>query len=249
MGYNMRNEKISVCMATYNGDIYLKKQLDSILYQLVDGDELIIVDDKSIDNTVKIIMSYNDPKIKLYINEYNCGVNRSFEKAISLAHNDFIFLSDQDDIWTKNRVLTMLNILINTNIAVVCGNSLYIDKNDNEIEFNIPPLYESDSNFIFRNLFKIFIGKGSYFGCAMAFKREFIKYILPFPKYIESHDLWIVKASILQNRCYHLNKIVLFRRIHGNNASVLRRRLFKKIISRLIFVISIIDLKIRECVK
>lgn len=242
----MRNEKISVCMATYNGELYLRKQIDSILCQLVDGDELIIIDDGSKDSTVDIIMSYSNIKIKFHSNIFNCGVNKSFEKAIKLAHNDFIFLSDQDDIWADNRISIMLKVLNNRNVEVVFGNSKFIDRNDYEISYRINPLIEADSTYTLKNLYRIFLGKGAYFGCALAFKKKFTKYILPFPRYIESHDLWIAKASILQKKCFNLEAIVLYRRIHGRNASVLQRSMFKKIVSRIIFLISIIDLKMRE---
>lgn len=61
--------KISVCMATYNGEKYIKEQIDSILCQLSENDELIISDDRSKDRTIDIIKSYNDSRIKLYIHE------------------------------------------------------------------------------------------------------------------------------------------------------------------------------------
>jgi glycosyltransferase involved in cell wall biosynthesis len=242
----MRLERISVCMATYNGSKYLTDQLNSILKQLIDGDELIIVDDYSTDSTLNILRGFKDSRIKLIVNKANIGVNKSFEKAIASSKNEFIFMADQDDIWYENRVEKMLNILKRNDINLVSGNSRFIDSNGNEFYYPIIALKENESRKTLKNLFKIFLGKGAYCGCAMAFRRELLNIILPFPDYIESHDLWIAKASILQKKSYHLEDIVLYRRIHGSNASIIQRPLIMKIWSRFIFFISIINLICRN---
>ena len=90
---------ISVCIATYNGEKFIQKQIKSILSQISLNDEVIVVDDLSSDNTVKIIESLNDKRIKIYLNNKNQREVYSFNRAIELAKNNFIFLSDQDDIW------------------------------------------------------------------------------------------------------------------------------------------------------
>ena len=245
-GFGMRSEKISVCMATYNGAKYIAAQIDSILQQLLAEDELIIVDDHSTDSTVDIIRNFKDPRIKWTVNEKNIGVNRSFEKAISLSGNAYIFMADQDDIWHKDRVAKMLDILKRDKVSLESGNSLFIDANGEETTYPIPPLKESDSGRTFKNLRGIFLGKASYYGCTMAFKSELKKVILPFPKNIESHDLWIAKAAILQKRNYHTEDIVLHRRVHGGNASIIERSMGKKIRSRFIFLESMLRLIIRN---
>ena len=101
---------ISVCMASFNGNKYIKKQLDSILSQLGIDDEVIIVDDASEDDTVSTIMNFNDPRIKLFENENNTGVIASFERSITLAKGEIIFLSDQDDIWLPNKIQKMMSL-------------------------------------------------------------------------------------------------------------------------------------------
>ena len=100
-------------MATYNGGKYIKEQIDSILLQLKEEDELVISDDGSIDDTVQIIKSYSDPRIRLFFhlkpsdqNEWSkpALISSNFENALRRAKGDFIFLSDQDDIWLPNKV-------------------------------------------------------------------------------------------------------------------------------------------------
>ena len=92
---------ISIAMATYNGEKFLRYMLDSILSQTYQDIELIICDDNSSDSTCLILKEYekNNSRIKLYFNESNLGFIKNFEKAISLCSGDYIALSDQDDIW------------------------------------------------------------------------------------------------------------------------------------------------------
>ncbi len=113
-------KKISVCMATYNGAAYIKKQMDSILSQeLEEGYEMEVVvsDDNSTDNTIEVLESYHDDRIKIFhhaphprYKHYNAlmSAGKNFENAIMHASGDVIFLSDQDDVWYPHKVRTML---------------------------------------------------------------------------------------------------------------------------------------------
>lgn len=242
----MRNRPISVCMATYNGSLYLRPQIASILDQLSIEDELVIVDDCSSDSTVEIVRSFKDCRIShLIINKTNRGVNRSFECAMSKAKNQIIFLADQDDIWPDNRVNAMVDVLSCDKVRLVSGNSRYIDAQGHDIDFPVAPLREEYSKSTLKNIFRIFMGSGAYFGCAMAFKKTLNRTILPFPDYIESHDLWIAMASLLDGSSRHLDAIVLLRRVHGKNESIVKRTFHEKVWSRCIHFASIIHLAIR----
>ncbi len=226
---------VSVCMATYNGELFLKQQIDSILTQLEIEDELIISDDNSIDGTLDIIYNYQDKRIKLFINETNLGVNRNFEIAISKSINEIIILADQDDIWSLNR-LEIFKQSFKKNIVLVSTNFDHIDRNENLIEFQFSKLKSGDSKRYISNIFRIFLGRANYYGCAMAFRRKFLDIILPFPRNIESHDLYIAMAANVYGSNLHLDDITLTRRIHGNNLSVVNRNVFYKVLTRFIFM-------------
>ena len=101
----MSNIRVSVAMATYNGEKYIKEQIDSILNNLEKSDELIISDDGSKDGTIKIIQEYQkkDSRIKLYDGPKN-GVKQNFANAIKNCSGEYIFLADQDDIWNDKKV-------------------------------------------------------------------------------------------------------------------------------------------------
>lgn len=242
----MKNPKISVCMATYNGEKYIKEQIESIIKNLNAEDEVIIVDDKSKDKTVSIIKSYNDKRIVLIKNEKNLGVNKSFEIGINNCKNEYIFLADQDDIWIDGRVNKMLESLIENQKSIVAGNQEFIDSFGKKIDYSTLELDMNDSEKKIKNMYRIFRGNAYYTGCAMAFKRDIKNKILPFPNYIESHDLWIAKIGILENTIFHLQEKVLKRRIHGSNVSIGNRSLTKKIKSRVIFLISVIEILIKR---
>lgn len=231
----MHKEPISVCMACYYGEEYIEEQMISILRQLGADDELIIIDDHSQDKTGQIVQGMNDKRIRYIFNEKNLGVNRSFEKAIKMAKNNYVFMADQDDIWTEGRVEAMMQKL-QAGTLLVSGNSTAIDAKGNPSDYELGMLSQTDSKAYGKNILRIFTGKAYYYGCAMAFRRELRKVILPFPTYIESHDLWIAMAANLLKSNAHLEQIVLKRRIHGKNASVLQRPLKEKLFSRWIFV-------------
>jgi glycosyltransferase involved in cell wall biosynthesis len=237
---------ISVCIASYNGAKFIKLQLDSIIKELEDDDEIIIVDDGSSDHTIEVIRSINDERIKIFLNDNNKGHVFSFGRAIALAAKDIIFMSDQDDIWIEGRVALIKEKLLNSNLMLVSSNSIFIDSIGEEIDFKVDGV---NSNFSYKNLsniIDIFKGKGNYYGCAMAFKKELMELFLPIPDYVESHDLWIAMAANISKSNLHCDEATLYRRVHGANASIVKRKLYLKLWSRIIFMRSMFHLFFRK---
>jgi len=194
---------------------------------------------------LKIIKSISDYRIKIFLNEINRGHVYSFGRAIELASNDIIFMSDQDDIWLDGRITLMKNKLLNANVMLLSSNTNFIDSKGNKINYSLNHLSSKTSNNHISNIKDIFLGKGYYYGCAMALKKELKNIILPIPNYVESHDLWIALAANIKKSNIHCNESTLNRRIHGGNASIVSRRLLNKLWSRIIFIISIVHLFIR----
>lgn len=232
-------------MATYNGEGHITEQTFSILEQLTSDDELIVVDDSSIDNTIQVIKKINDCRIRIYINEKNRGHVFSFARAISLAKNEIIFLSDQDDIWIKGRVALMKKKLLDTGVLVVSSNFDIMNMVGEIKKFTNSPLKSKDSTRYFYNILGIFLGKRGYYGCTMAFRKKIIDLVLPIPFYIKAHDLWIAVASNLIRSNAHIEEITLIRRIHNTNLSNPHRKLSSKLYTRLILSVSILSLIFR----
>ncbi|WP_294962758.1 glycosyltransferase [Sulfurimonas sp.] len=239
----------SICIATYNGEKYISEQLSSILKQINKNDEIIIINDCSTDNTLMLIEQIHDIRIKIYNNIKNKGHVYSFSKAIGLANNEIIFLSDQDDIWVENRFNIMKDKLIKSNSSLLTSNFStfnYIYKSDYVFKDNLNPVQESESFCNIKNIIKIFLGKISYYGCCMVIKHDIKEIIYPIPKYIESHDIWIALIANLLGKNLHINDMSLFRRIHDNNVSVKSKRKILKILkTRVIFSISIFNILYR----
>ncbi|MGF3053837.1 glycosyltransferase [Microbacterium sp. YY-03] len=220
------SDTVSVCVATYNGGKYVKHQLTSILDQLGPDDEIIIVDDASTDDTVAIIERMGEPRISVTRNVSNLGYVRTFERAVSLARGDIVFLSDQDDEWMSGRVGAMC--AAHQRGAVVAGNLVLLG-NDAPLPHPITrrPWYltRPSSRHTVRNRIKVLGGVAPYFGCAMSIRREFLDVILPFPERLtESHDLWIAIAANTAGEMVHLGTPVIRRRLHDSNASPSRPR-------------------------
>ena len=123
--------KTSVALCSYNGERYIGKQLESILFQTLPVDEIVICDDGSSDNTLSIvnaIRSQTDILIRLYVNDKNIGCRANFQKALGLCIGDIIFFSDQDDIWIPDKVERIMKWFgINSDKEVVFTNGTYID--------------------------------------------------------------------------------------------------------------------------
>src|SRR4051812_32739045 len=118
----------SVCMAIYNGEKYVSRQLQSIIDQLSDDDEVILIDDCSTDATVEVVKGLNDSRIMLNTNDRNRREVYSFSRAISLARHQNIFLSDQDDIWLPGRVTLMTQVLQTS--LLVTSNFDWVDQDE-----------------------------------------------------------------------------------------------------------------------
>ena len=95
---------ISVCMATYNGEKYIRQQICSIISQIGEGDEVIISDDGSTDSTLDTIRSMADSRIRIVKGPCRRSPTLNFENALSHAQGDYIFLADQDDVWLPGKV-------------------------------------------------------------------------------------------------------------------------------------------------
>lgn len=202
---------VSVCMATHNGDAFLKEQIDSILSQLDLADELIIADDNSSDDTVQIIDTYNDPRIKLVRHKSAIGVSRNFESALNECKGDYIFLTDQDDVWLPDKKRISLEYLRHYDLVV--SDCLIVDKSLAPEHSSFYNLNGSKKGFL-KNLIK-----NSYMGCCMAFRRGLLKFALPFPLDIPMHDQWIGMVGELHGKVHFMNEVLIYHRKHLSNVT------------------------------
>lgn len=234
-----RDYIISVAMATYNGEKYIKEQLDSILKQLNNNDEIVISDDGSTDNTINIINSYNDKRIRIIEGPHK-GVKQNFANAINKCKGKYIFLSDQDDIWEVNKVNAVLEIFKKENCTLIVHNASIVDNAMKELSPSSTFKWRKSKKGIIKNIYK-----NSYIGCCMAFDRKIKNSILPIPDDIEMHDQWIGLIAEKKGKSTFIkDKLIKYRR-HGENSSDMTHHPILKMIKNRITLIK----ELRRCIQ
>jgi glycosyltransferase involved in cell wall biosynthesis len=209
--------KISIAMASFNGARFIREQLESFSRQTRPPDEVVICDDGSTDCTAGIVAEFSAGApfpVHFHRNAERLGYVRNFERAISLATGDVIFLSDQDDVWFEDKVQSICrHFEANPHILVIVNDQLMTDGR----------LNESGATKL-GNLSAIGLtADGMCEGCCTAFRAEWAHVALPVPEHMAarliSHDCWLNELAIfLKVRLVERRTLQYFRR-HGANAT------------------------------
>lgn len=227
--------RVSVCMAVYNGEKFIKQQIESILKQLTTEDELIISDDGSTDETLRIINDFQDCRIKIICNTQKHGFVGNFENSLSCVSGNFIFLSDQDDIWESNKIECCLYFLQQHDMVV--HNALLVNYKGESLNKK----YFDDLHASNRFLYNFY--KTRFLGCCMAFNRKVLIECLPFPKNIVAHDYWIGMYWLFKyhRSVYFSEEVLMCYRRHGGNVSTSSEKsnnsFFYKILTKRFFLL------------
>jgi glycosyltransferase involved in cell wall biosynthesis len=214
--------KVSVAIATYNGENYLTAQLESIYAQTFQNLEVVVTDDASTDNTVAILEKYRKTHGLLYsINEENLRVAKNFEKAISLCKAPYIALSDQDDVWMADKIekslLKLLEmesfygpsmpLLVFTDLAVA-GEQLQIIHASLWDHLRIRPKYATFNRLLVENVIT---------GCTIMMNQALANLAFPAPEHILMHDVWLgLVASCFGHVGYVAEPTLLYRQHSAN---------------------------------
>ncbi|WP_221394461.1 glycosyltransferase family 2 protein [Dyadobacter sp. NIV53] len=209
---SLQLQLVSIVVATYNGERFLREQLDSIVNQTYPNLEIVIVDDASNDGTIAILERYaaSYPNICVYKAEKNLGYIKNFQKGLLLCKGDYIALSDQDDIWLPEKISILMKekgehamVYCNSELIGADGESLGIKLTDlkNLLDFWTPLNY---------------VVGGTASGHAMLVKREVIEQSLPLPV-IVTHDYWIGFVSTLFSPIKFVDEVLVLYRQHGGN--------------------------------
>ncbi len=219
--------KTSVVMATYNGAEYLYEQLDSLRDQTLTVDEVIICDDRSKDDTVKMIEEYIaanhlEQTWKVFVNEQNLGYANNFHKAMQLARGEYIFFSDQDDIWYLNKIEEVVRVMEeNSQVQLLCTDyePYTTAENAPTVPDNIMRKMTGDGSLeeIVLNSKNIHI---SSLGCVMCIRKSFRDMCEPYWVKGWAHDDYVWKTAQCVNGCFAYHKPLIKRRLHANNVSM-----------------------------
>lgn len=225
--------RISVAMATYNGEKYLREQMDSILANLSADDEIVVSDDGSDDTTWAILEEYQSKSeipIRL-VKGPKMGVISNFERALIACKGDYIFLADQDDVWAPDKVEKVMKAF-RDHVQLVMHDAVVYNESMNTVLMESYFEYRHSKPGVWANLMK-----NSYMGCCMAFRRELVRQILPIPTNIQMHDQWIgVISDYFYGKSVLLDEKLLSYRRHNSAITDFKRNSLPKMIkNRCIF--------------
>jgi len=227
-------------MAVFNGEQFLERQLESILKQLGDDDEIVIVNDASEDNTVVIIDSMHDPRIRLLENKKNIGPLKSFEKSVGEARGDYIFFADQDDLWLPNKVQYVIDCFISSRVLAVVTDAKVANEKEEIMHESYFKWRNSGPGFL-KNFYK-----NSFLGCCMAIRKECKDFILPFPPFSYMHDRWIGLACTMVGEVRFLPCPLLIYRRHESTVTQMKPSCIWKIFNlRFFLVLSLVMVSLR----
>lgn len=214
--------KVSVIMSVWNNGPYVAKTIDSILAQTFDNFEFIIMDDRGGDNTVEIIRSYNDPRIKLHTNPENMGIARSLNSAISKATGEYIAVMDGDDIAEPERLAQQVAYMDAHPDTGILGTSAYeITSADALICSRRQPI--SDDAIRFQGLFLAPFYHPSIMYRASIIREHQLEYDGAFKSSLDYH-FWCA----VMRHCKHaanLPEPLIRYRIHAQSSSVQNKAL------------------------
>ncbi len=207
--------KIDILMATYNGERYIKEQIQSILKQTYSNFHLIIQDDYSKDSTAKIIQEFTDKRITFYQNKKNLGYIKNFESLVRKSTSQIIMLSDQDDFWLPEKIAVTWGYYQIKKVDLIYGDLIVTDENLN-------PHHNSfwkaeDIRPVRGNCWKSLSVYNVATGCTLLFNRKFIDKILPFPNQPIIHDWWISFIYAYFGKIDYITEKNILYRQHGYN--------------------------------
>lgn len=227
------NKKISVAIATYNGQEFIEKQIRSICEQSVAPYEIIISDDNSNDNTLAILKelqnNYNDIRFFISKNKNRIGFAKNFLKAVLKTSGDIIFLSDQDDIWSKDKIENAVNVIDRFNCELTFSNINFIDCDGNSIfkkyEFNSSVLFNLKKRLFkyikynYSDLVKNLNLPGMTFAFKSDLKFDIEKIYNSYNKLndLKYHDVLISYLAVRNKPLIFINADLSSYRIHSNN--------------------------------
>lgn len=218
--------KICIALATYNGEKYLSKMLDSLVNQTRKADLVVAIDDGSKDSTIEILQKYREKlPLQLTVLPQNGGHREAFSKVLSIAktqldNNDFVALADQDDLWIPNKLEVLEKTIETPNEKgikpiLVYGDAQIIDAKGNIIDKSWRRLAHICTDLPVK---AHIAGTNNVTGCLSLFRASLLSKITPIPEAVNVHDAWISLIALKQGPVRSIDDPVVQYRLHDNNS-------------------------------
>ena len=207
--------KVQILMSTYNGEAYLKEQMDSLLGQTYPEIEILVRDDGSSDGTLGILKEYEEKYNNVYLYpEKNVGVTESFLSLLARSNGEYVAFCDQDDIWLSEKIEKAVEKLaLVKGPALYCGHKLLVDAQGNPLAgsneiTNQPP----------RVSFENAVVESVCTGCTMVLNQPLVESLKNhMPKHAVIHDWWIYLVASYEGQVIYDEKAYICYRQHANN--------------------------------
>jgi glycosyltransferase involved in cell wall biosynthesis len=238
---------VSICMAAYNGERHIAAQLQSILVQLSDNDEVVVVDDGSTDGTRDRVRAFQDDRIRLIEHEHNQGMSHTFEDAMRSASNSIIFLSDQDDLWVSDKIATVIQAFSDHPRVTLIATDSSLIRADGSL---LLESYFGRCGRFRPGLWANLVGN-RYGSHCLAFRASILPEILPLPhNYDVLHDIWIgVRHSLSHGHTLYIDRPLTLSRRHETTATGRKpRSMLRKIRSRVHLLLALAEFSVRKII-
>lgn len=213
--------RICIVLATYNGEKYLSKMLDSLVAQSRPADAIIAVDDGSKDSTREILEKYRDTlPLQIDALPQNMGHRAAFSHALTIAQkdcteNDLIALADQDDVWLPQKLEILEKTIESAKVSLVFGDAEVIDGDGNKIADSWRDFSKIEEHISIEHQIA---GINNVTGCMSLFRASLLDAVLPIPEGVTVHDRWIAIIADKNGGIATTDIPVIQYRIHGANA-------------------------------
>lgn len=219
---------VTIILAAFNGEKYLKDQLDSIINQSWTNWELIIRDDGSSDRTLSILVTYqlNDARIKiLYDDKENLGICMNFAELMEYsASSKYLMFSDQDDIWLSTKIEDTYEAMKASELLYGEIEPLLVHTDLSLVDDHLSPIAYSAENFIklkpqTPNKLNHLLAQNYIYGCTVMINKALLKQSLPIPPEAENHDYWVSLIAASVGHITYVPKSYILYRQHPSNFS------------------------------
>lgn len=217
--------RISVVLPLYNGRKYITEQLDSLKIQTLAPDEVLMIDDDSSDDTVKIVTEYIDEHDmkgwSIIRNGQNMGWKKTFWRGLTQACGDVIFLCDQDDIWHKDKIDHMMRLMDKYEAINVlkCANPSFSGISDEYKALALQDIPFEEGKLRKDTLYRHSFNSRAYTGCTMCVRKNFIDETAPFWNDEFCYDSYLYRMSVLKDSMYIYDVPMVYQRVHEDNAT------------------------------
>ena len=217
-------DSLSVALCTFNGEKFLRAQLDSIASQSRAVQEIVITDDQSTDATPEIVRQFAAESaipVHFHVNPSRLGVTKNFEKAVSLCQGQIIFLCDQDDLWRNDKVARLADCFADPAVGLALSNAQVVNEDLSLAGYNLWQSVWFDAaeqqSVQCGDALPVLLRHAVAAGSTLAFRAVHRSLVLPIPDFPHSHDIWITLLIAAVARICPLDENLIRYRLHASN--------------------------------